>query len=36
MPLYLVIPSFGGGVADGDVTKAALRRRGKRKVRYRG
>lgn len=36
MPLYMVIPSFGGGVADGDVTNAALPIRGKSKVRYRG
>ena len=36
MPLYMVIPSFGGDAADRDVTKAALPIRGKRKVRYRG
>jgi hypothetical protein len=36
MPLYMVIPSFGGGAADDDVTKAALQRQGKHKVRYRG
>ena len=31
MPLYMVIPSFGG-----DVTKVALPIQGKHKVRYRG
>jgi len=36
MQLYMVIPSFGGGVADGDVTKAGLQIQGKHKVRYRG
>jgi len=36
MPLYMIIPSFDGGVADGDVTKAGLPTQGKRKVRYRG
>ena len=37
MPLYIVIPSFGGGGAtDGDVTEAAPQAQGKRKVRYRG
>lgn len=36
MSLYMVIPSFGGGVADGDVTKAALPIPGRRKARYRG
>ena len=36
MPLYAVIPSFDGGVADGDATTAALQVQGKHKVRYRG
>ena len=36
MQLYVVIPSFDGGVADGDVTKAGLQIQGKHKVRYRG
>jgi hypothetical protein len=36
VPLYMVIPSFDGGVADGDATKAALQIQGKHKVRYRG
>jgi hypothetical protein len=36
MPLYMVIPPFDGGVADGDVTKAGLQIQGKHKVRYRG
>jgi hypothetical protein len=36
MQLYMVIPSFDGGVADGDVTKAGLQIQGKHKVRYRG
>jgi hypothetical protein len=36
MPLYMVIPSFGGGAADGDVTEAARQGQGKHKVRYRG
>ena len=36
MPLYMVIPSFDGDVADGDVTRAALQKQRKHKVRYRG
>ena len=36
MPLYMVIPSFDGDVADGDVTRAALQIQGKHKVRCRG
>ena len=36
MTLCIVIPSFDGGVADGDVTKAGLQVQGKHKVRYRG
>ena len=36
MQLYMVIPSFDGGVADGDVTKAGLQIQGKHKIRYRG
>jgi len=36
MQLYMVIPSFDGGVADGDMTKAGLQIQGKHKVRYRG
>jgi hypothetical protein len=34
--LYVVIPSFGGGAADGDLPRAAPQRQGKHKVRYRG
>ena len=36
MQLYMVIPSFDGGVADGDVIKPGLQIQGKHKVRYRG
>ena len=36
MPLYMVIPSFDGDVADGEMTRAALQIQGKHKVRYRG
>ena len=36
MQRYMVIPSFDGGAADGDVTKADLQMQGKHKVRYRG
>lgn len=36
MPLYMVIPSFDGDVADGHVTRAALQIQGKHKVRCRG
>jgi len=36
MPLYIVIPSLDGGIADGDATTAALQIQGKHKVQYRG
>jgi hypothetical protein len=36
MPLYMVIPSFDSGGADGHVTTAALQMQGGPKVRYRG